>query len=162
MRRAGRRGLRAALAAATCAVLTGCDAPPELQPDTVLRDSLGLTSRDRVHTVEVRLDGPRESGTPDHVVVRPGDWLAFRADDGFGHRVHFERDSLQGASLAWAQGRGLSAGPPLIARGVRWLVHFEGAPPGRYPYRLEGNRRDGRGVVLVDAGRRLPFYTSGR
>ena len=43
------------------------------------------------------------------------------------------------------------ASPPLLQRDARFVLTFADAPPGRYPYRLEGNREEGRGVIVVVA-----------
>jgi plastocyanin len=138
--------------------LLACEAPPELQPDQELRDSLGLTSRDRVHRVRLALQGGREVAGPATVEVLPGDRVSFESADGFVRRVHLERDSLSEAQRAWALDRGVDASPPLVARGSRWLVHFQDAPEGRYPFRVEGGREGGTGAVVVGAARRFPFY----
>ena len=41
------------------------------------------------------------------------------------------------------------ASPPLIYRDSRYVLAFEGAPAGKYPYAIEGNGRPGRGVIVV-------------
>jgi hypothetical protein len=44
------------------------------------------------------------------------------------------------------------ASPPLLRLDSRYVVDFEGGPPGRYPYLLEGSGAAGRGVVVVEVG----------
>lgn len=142
--------MRCLLALAFGGVISACDAPRELQPDALLRDSLGLGDRDRVHTVTVRVHEGREVAEPRSLSIRAGAWLAFRTDDGFLHTVRFELDSLTPAQRSWMTSAGPES-PPLVARNARWVISFADAPPGRYPYTLEGNLDAGRGAVVVDA-----------
>lgn len=129
-----------------------CDAPPEFRPDARLRESLGLSARDRVHTIDLSLVDGGDRVSPREVRIRPGDRVGFGARDGFVHRVRFALDSLTGEALAWATGMGLADGPPLIGRGAVWVVPFEGAPQGRFPFLVDGNGREGAGVVIVEVG----------
>lgn len=140
-------------------VPVGCDAPPELRPDPFLVDSLGLTARDRVHTVTLTLRNGGEVAGPAEVEVRPGDWVSFESRDGFIRMVTFEADSLSDEARRWVDAQGIGGSPPLLNRGTRWLIRFQDAPQGRYPFRVEGNRAPGGGAVIVGAVRRFPFYT---
>jgi hypothetical protein len=154
----GRLAIRSFLGVALYALTVGCDAPLELQPDAELRDAFGLTSRDRVHTVTLHMREGRETARPETIDLLPGDWVAFRSGDGFVRSVEFEVDSLDETARAWVRARGVEASPPLLSLAARWVVHFEDAPPGRYRYRLEGNRAQGYGAVEVGARSRIPFY----
>ncbi len=122
--------------------------PPELQPDAVLRDSLGLTSDHEVHRV-LLTGGPVEVIEPAALSVRPGVLIAFTTGDWRVHDVRFEVDSLSPEARAFLEGSGQVASPPLVNRDQRFVVTFEGAPPGRYPFLVEGNGAPARGVVVV-------------
>jgi hypothetical protein len=63
--------------------------------------------------------------------------------------VAFELDSLSDAAAELLRSTGQDASPPLLDAGTRFVVHFAGAPAGRYPYRVEGSARAARGVVVV-------------
>jgi hypothetical protein len=153
-------GLRHRLTvAAVLLALVGCDAPAHLQPGPVLRDSLGLTSRDRVHTITLTERAGRSYIAPASVEVRVGDWIDMRSGDGFVRTVRFELDSLAAEARAWVGAEGIEASPPLLARGARWVLLFDEAPTGRYPFRVEGPAEPARGVLVVGAARRVPFYT---
>lgn len=137
-------GVVAALLAAAC------QEPPDprLQPDTVLEAELGLTSADRVHRVRLT-GGGAESADPAMVSIEPGSFVEFVTTDWLVHEVVFDADSLGGEQRAFLERSDQMASPPLIERDSRYVLTFGGAPPGRYPYRLEGNGRAGSGVIVV-------------
>lgn len=144
------RGVAAPLALAV--LVTGCKAPPELRPEQVLRDSLGLTDRDRVHALALRTEDGTEVPDRDVVLVRVGDHVSFRTEDRQARAIRFERDSLAPDALAWGEGAGLFAAPLLARPEMRWVVDFDDAPPGRYPYIVLGGADAGRGAIEVEAG----------
>jgi hypothetical protein len=127
----------------------GCDAPPELQPDQLLQDSLGLGPVDRVYTVELRHRRGDEVPTPDSLAMDRAGWVDFRTLDGWPRRVYFLTDSLPPGGAAFLDSLGTAVSPPFVSRGTRWPISFQGAPPGVYPYRVESGGGEGRGVVVV-------------
>ena len=132
-----------------CATLSGCDLPdPSLQPDETLRAELGLTSTDQVHRVTLT-GGPVERAEPAAVSIEPGAHVEFVTADWLIHEVIFEVDSIGRAGQDFLRSTDQMASPPLIDRDTRYVLTFEAAPPGRYPYRLEGNGESGSGVIIV-------------
>ena len=128
----------------------GCQERPDpsLQPDELLQAELGLTAEDRVH--RIRLEGGEvESVEPFLVSVEQGAYVEFRTADWLIHEVIFEADSLTAEQRAFLEDTDQVASPPLVDRDSRYVLSFEGAPLGRYPYVLEGNGRPGRGVIVV-------------
>ena len=127
-----------------------CREAPEthLQPDALLRAELGLSLDDRVHRIELT-GGEVEWADPELMSVEPGTYVEFVTTDWLIHEVIFEIDSLTSEQRAFLERTDQAASPPLVERDSRYVLVFEGAPPGRYPYRLEGNGRPGRGVILV-------------
>ncbi len=143
------RPLGSAVLLITAAAAAGCEpVDPALVPDERLQAELGLTEKDRVHTVELRTGVGEEAG-PDSVEVRPGDLVQFVSGDGFVHEVHFELDSISAPQGDFLRTTGQDASPPLIEEDARFVLTFSEAPPGRYPYRLLGNREPGHGVIVV-------------
>lgn len=142
-----RRRLLLSLAAAT---LTGCapEPDPELQPDAVLQAELGLTIEDKVYRVSIA-GGEVERAQPAAISIEPGSYVEFKTTDWLIHEVLFDADSLGAAQRAFLQRTDQLASPPLITRQSRYLLSFVDAPPGRYAYRLEGNGRPARGVIVV-------------
>ena len=147
-----RRGI--SVSALTCALLApqACQQPAEnrLQPDAVLQAELGLTTTDRVHSVRIT-GGEVERPDPALVEVEVGAYVMFITTDWLIHEVLFEADSLSSEQRAFMQRTDQLASPPLIEQDSRYVISFDGAPTGRYPYRLEGNGRAGRGAVVVTA-----------
>ena len=131
-------------------LVAGCEPPipEELQPDSVLRERLGLTEEDEVHRV-VLVSTDREEARPDSTTVPPGAWVEFVTGDWRIHEVRFELDSLAPEAAAFLRNSGQVASPPLLHLDARFVVSFEEAPVARYPYLVEGNLATGRGVVIV-------------
>jgi len=131
-------------------LVAGCEPPipEELQPDSVLRERLGLTGDDEVHRV-VLVSTDREEARPDSTTVPPGAWVEFVTGDWRIHEVRFEFDSLAPEAADFLRSTGQVASPPLLHLDARFVVSFEEAPVARYPYLVEGNLATGRGVVIV-------------
>jgi len=131
--------------------VTSCRANPELQPDELLRSELGLTDRDEVHRVVIT-GGDVELAAPQATTIPPGAYLEFVTGDWFVHEITFELDSMHPLARAFLESTDQVASPPLLRLDSRYVVDFEGGPPGRYPYLLEGSGAVGRGVVVVEVG----------
>lgn len=148
-----RNRLVLALTALTCALAPGaCErVDPELLPDALLRDSLGLDDEDRVHTVRISAEGSQERVEPATVTVLPGDLVQFITADRRPHTVAFLVDSLPDSAAAFLRGSAQEGSPPLVERESRFLVTFEGAPEGRYPFVIEGTGEAAPGAIVVAA-----------
>jgi len=133
------------------ALTAACQVPPQdtsLQPDAVLRAELGLTLEDRVHRVRLT-GGGAEQADPPLVAIEPGAYVEFVTTDWLIHEVIFEVDSLSAEQHDFLRRTDQLESPPLLERDSRYVLAFEGAPRGRYAYRLEGNGRPGRGAIVV-------------
>jgi len=126
------------------------ESDPSLQPDTLLQAELGLTLQDQVHRIALT-GGPVERADPAALSIEPGSYVEFVTTDWLIHEVVFDTDSLAADQLAFLQRTDQVASPPLIDRDSRYVLSFVGAPPGRYAFRLEGNGRPARGVIVVAA-----------
>lgn len=145
-----RRGTPCFLAGALL-LAAGCEQPdPELVPDEVLQSQLGLTPEDRVHTVRIST-GTQERAEPASLTVLPGDYVQFVSADRLVHEVRFRLDSLPAPARTFLTRTGQGTSPPLLEMDARFVVSFAGAPIGRYPYGLEGNRGAGGGEIVVAA-----------
>lgn len=130
-------------------VACGAEVEEALQPDQLLRDSLGLTEDDRVYRVSIDAVDNQERVQPGETRVLPDSWVQFMTADGRVHTVAFELDSLAPAAAAFLRDRGQERSPPLVERETRFLVNFQDAPAGRYPFVVEGNGAATRGAVVV-------------
>jgi plastocyanin len=137
------------VAAAAIVAASACEpTDPDLAPDEVLQAELGLSERDRVHRVTLT-GGEGERAEPAAISIRPGAHVEFVTADWLIHEVIFSFDEVGAAGWEFLERTDQTASPPLIERESRYLLSFEGAPLGRYPYRLEGNGPPGRGVIVV-------------
>lgn len=144
----GRRALPLLLALAVA--VGGCrQRDAELEPDALLRDSLGLEEDDRVHRIRLAGEDNRESAEPATVQVRPGDYVEFVTADRRVHAVAFAMDSLSAAAAAFLRGSGQEGSPPMMEPDSRFVVSFAEAPAGRYPFVVVGNGTLARGSVVV-------------
>jgi plastocyanin len=123
---------------------------PTYQPDAVLQTELGLTPEDRVYRVALT-GGDAERADPAALSIEPGAFVEFVTTDWLVHEVIFEADSLGLEQRTFLVGTDQVASPPLVDKGSRYVLSFADAPPGRYVYRLEGNGRSGRGVIMLSA-----------
>jgi hypothetical protein len=145
------RGLLVFLAA--CGALAGCEQERNLRPpDQVLQDSLGLTDQDRVHRIVLRVQNQAESLEPSELSIEPGAYLEFLTQDRYVRVVSFVLDELAPEQASFLRSTGQDRSPPLVELDSRFLVSFEGAPPGRYPFVVEGSGAPARGVVSVVSG----------
>jgi len=136
------------LAAAMLATACESEADPALQPDLVLQEELGLTARDEVHRILVR-GGAREVADPAETIIPAEAHVEFVTTDWLVHEVVFDVDNMSADSRAFLESTDQVASPPLLRQDSRFVIDFRDAPPGRYPYRLEGSGEGGRGVVIV-------------
>jgi hypothetical protein len=109
----------------------------------------GLQEGDRVHVLSLRFGATGEVVEPDSVVVRAGDWVDFELGDGSPRLVAFALDSMAPENRRFLEEAGARSSPPLVAAGSHWVVSFQEAPPGPYPFLVQGARADVRGVIFV-------------
>jgi len=121
---------------------------PDTLPDDVLQAALGLTVADRVHRVTLT-GGASERADPVALSVEPGSYVEFVTADWLIHEVMFEADSIDARLWSFLRQTDQTASPPLINRESRYVLSFQGAPTGRYPYLIEGNGGAGHGVIIV-------------
>ena len=130
------------------ALASSCKAEPELRPDRILKEELGLTDRDRVHRI-ILSGGEEQVVEPAEVRVEVGDYVAFVTADWHIHEVVFQVDSLAADARAFLRETDQVASPPLVDRDTRYVISTTAAPPGRYPFLVEGHGRPARGALVI-------------
>jgi plastocyanin len=147
-------GLRRLILGAALLLAGSCDPlpDPDTLPDEILQAELGLTVQDRVYRVALTGSSPAgttERADPVAISIEPGSYVEFVTTDWLIHEVIFEADSVTRAQWSFLESTDQTASPPLINRESRYVLTFEGAPSGRYPYLIEGNGPAGRGLIIV-------------
>jgi plastocyanin len=112
-------------------------------------EALGLPSGALLHRVTLGGRGADEHAVPTLVSASPGDGVEFRTVDHRVHTVEFVGDSLAPAVRTFLESTGQMASPPLVARGTRFVLRLQNAPPGRYFFLSEGHGGTAMGVIEV-------------
>lgn len=121
----------------------------DLPPDRRLQSELGLEPHERVHQVVV-WGGADARTEPAELTLAPGEYVQFVTGDSWIHEIRFDADAMSAEAAAFMAGFDQLASPPLVSRGSRFVLSFVGAPPGRYPYRVEGSGPWSDGVLVVE------------
>jgi len=131
----------------------GCD-QVEVEPGPAVLELPGstveLAGGARIVDIEIRDDnGPRFE--PADIDIAVGDMVRFRVGGRGPHALVFEPDSSAAAIREFLDRTGQMRSAPLIEPGVAWILTFEGAPPGEYPFRCLTHGERGRIVVAPGA-----------
>lgn len=130
-------------------LLTACSEGRDERP--AARALLGLDPSVPVHLVSVAGWGGREQAVPDTVIIEEGAAVVFQVADFRVHTVSFPLDGLSPPRADFIRTASGSSSPPLAERGSRYLVLFSRAPPGTYPFRVDGFGEPASGAVVVTA-----------
>lgn len=125
--------------------------PPEVEPtDPELREKLGLPADVAIHRVNVGGRGEEVRFAPGRVQAAPGELVQFLVTDRRLHVIRFVEDALDDEQVAFLRETGQLRSAPLVDPGARFVVTFEDAPPGEYPFESRGHGGRGRGLVVVN------------
>ena len=115
----------------------------ELNADTVrLPDS--------VRVATVRIDRTkRDEFEPGTTTIRVSDVVRFISSDAGSHAIAFDGDAMSPDTREFLERTGQLRSPPLLTAESRWVMSFEGAPPGEYPFRCPTHGV--RGSITVNA-----------
>lgn len=87
---------------------------------------------------------------PDTVRAEVGAAVIFQVADWWVHTVQFVAEEMTPAQIGFLEGRARMLSPPLVERGSRYVVSFTEAPPGSYPFRIDGFGDLARGAVVIE------------
>jgi plastocyanin len=128
----------------------GCSGVPDGPHDPEVAAFLGVPASTPIHRFDVVVRDGRSVILPRTRDVRAGDWVQFVAAGHRVHSIHFARDAFDDeAAWRFLEASHQTASPPLIGEDARFLVSFEGAPPGAYPFHVMGQGPPMEGVIRV-------------
>jgi plastocyanin len=157
MRRSGHHALKIVRpsrwgAVVLLGLLWGCGGAGSDPRDPEVAAFLGIPSATPIHRFDLVDRQGRVGLFPRTLDVAPGHWVQFVAADTRVYSVHFDRERFEDeAAWAFLQGLHQTASPPLTGAGARFIVSFEEAPPGTYPFRIEGQGVPVAGEIRVRA-----------
>ena len=124
------------MGAFACLAVMGCGIETKTSLEGVGEASTDLHSEIAAVAQVVQLTGGRdvEHVVPPNLEIELGEWVQFVSLDRRVHTVSFVPDSLSPEALEYLSDTGQLHGPPLLARGNRFLVDFRNAPAGRYVF----------------------------
>ena len=132
---------RIALALCTpfLALLTACDAAPAPAPPSARGEAAGLEAitapaAGEVHLVRIVQPTGSTSFEPAGLTIRAGEVIRFVMGGSRPVAVVFGADASHPAASQYIRERDFHRGVLLTDPGQLHDVHFEGAPPGRYPF----------------------------
>ena len=137
--------------ALACLVVVACGIEPKATPEAVVDANTDPYSEIAATAQTIQLSGGRdvEHVVPPHLEIEMGEWVQFVTLDRRVHTVSFVRDSLSPEGLEYLVDTGQLEGPPLLARGSRFLVDFRDAPTGRYVFSSASHGDPVFGSVIV-------------
>ena len=131
------------LATGGCDRVPGVGAKIELDGETV-----DLPSGTEVVDVAMETDGGTDRFQPADARLEVGDVVRFTNGELGTHAITFERAALNAEQLAFLDRTLQISSPPLVGDDAAWVVSFEGAPPGSYPFRCMTH--GARGTLTVE------------
>lgn len=121
----------------------------EQREEQALRELLSLGASVPLHGVVLGDGSGGDEPHPTLTEVDSESVVHFLSQDHRARWIRFVPDSLSPVALAFLEERGQLTSPPLVAPGSRFVVTFQGAPPGLYPYEVESHGVSVRGAVRV-------------
>jgi hypothetical protein len=142
------RGPRLALVLALLTAACGISASEAGEGE--IREEFGLSPEARVHRVDLAVAGDRLRMLPLRTRIRTGDAVQLVVLDNLTHLVRFLTDETDQEVLAFLTRTDQLRPPPLVEREARLVLSFQGAPPGRYPFRVEAGGFEATGEIVVE------------
>lgn len=102
------------------------------------------------HEITLGGHGAEEHVVPPNIAVRSGSEVHFVTADNRVHTVHFQLQDMAEPARQFIQATAQLSSPPLISRGTRYVVSFEGAPRGFYPFTVRAHGKPVNGAVVVE------------
>jgi plastocyanin len=131
-------------------VLASCHPPPEAPRDPEVAAFLGVPETTPIYRFDVVVRDGRSALFPRTHEVKAGAWVQFISVGQRVHSVHFLKEAFEDPEgWRFLESTYQTASPPLTEDGARFVMSFEGAPSGAYPFRIEGQGLPVDGVIRV-------------
>lgn len=112
---------------------------------------MGIADDIVIHRVDLSGRGDLTRVLPALTEARPGDVVQFVVLDNRVHLLRFREDRIAARGLEFLRETAQDRPPPLVERGARLVLTFQGAPEGSYYYQIEGNGAPVMGEIRVSA-----------
>lgn len=130
-------------------LIAGCEGPPALPPsDPELRAELGIPDSVRIHRIDLSGRGDETRIVPPSIEIREGDVVQIVVADRRAHLIRFD-EGLSAPLRTFLDESGQTGFPPLLERGAKIVLSFDGAPPGTYSFIDEGSGPPVAGEIRV-------------
>lgn len=126
-----------------------CGSEPPPPTDQALRDSLGIAPSRTIHRIILGGRGGAEHVVPTRLEVAGGDLVQFVNVDRRIHTVVFRSEEMSPDPRRFLERTAQLESPPLLDGGSRFVVTFQEAPPGEYPFVSEGPGGAEPGMIVV-------------
>jgi hypothetical protein len=127
----------------------GCEPPPVPPPsDPELRAELGIADSVRIHRINLSGRGDEARIVPPFVEIYEGEVVQMVVVDRRTHLIRFD-DRNEEPLRDFLTKSNQNDFPPLLERGARIVLSFDGAPAGVYFFRDEGGGPPVTGEIRV-------------
>jgi len=133
------------------ALLSGCMPEPLPPTDPELRAELGIPDHVPIHRIDLSGRADFTRVIPRLTEASPGDVVQFVVLDHRVHLVRFREELLRTDQIEFLRATSQDRFPPLVERGSRLVLSFEGAPAGEYSFQIEGNGLPVDALIRVTA-----------
>jgi hypothetical protein len=127
--------------------VSGCREGGAIPRDPELAEALGVSARTEIHRVDLVTRGGMVVALPTRVELSEGALLQFVTRDWLVYSVRLRAVDPEGDQ--WIEGTRQRHSPPLVEKEARYVLNFEGAPPGDYPFEVVGQGSNLEGTVRV-------------
>jgi len=132
------------------AALWGCGATFDDPRDPEVAAFLELPASTTIHRFDLMDRDGRIGLFPRVLEIASGHWVQFVVADTRVYSVHFDRGRFEDpANWEFLVSLHQTASPPMVETGSRYIVSFDGAPPGVYPFRIDGQGAPVAGEIRV-------------
>lgn len=147
-----RRSFRPAIVLLVLAALVGCLREPAPPTDAELARELGISESTPIHRMHLAGSGSTTRVLPSQLELAEGAWLQVVVEDHRVYSFRFLLDEMEPEVAAFLRSTEQTGSPPLAQQGARFVLSFDSAPGGDYPFVVEGYGEAVRGTLRLRDG----------